>query len=320
MKVVITGGIGFLGRKLAERLLADGALNGQAIDRLVLFDRLAGDVAPGDDRVLTVVGDLTDPDQVTGVLADADAVFHLGAIVSGQAEEDLDLGLRVNLDGTRNVLQACRGGGRRPLLVFTSSIAAYGGDLPQTIDDATPLTPATSYGAQKVACEMLVMDFTRRGLIDGRTVRLPTISVRPGKPNKAASGFASGIVREPLSGVDFACPVTPESSMVILSPRRAVDGFVWVAGLADETLGHDRSILLPGITATMAQMVEAVRRAGGDDAANRISFKHDPAIQSIVDGWPRAIAARRAAGLGFAGDRTIDEVIAAFVADELTAA
>ena len=316
MKVVITGGVGFLGRKLAERLLADGALNGQPIDQLVLFDRVAGGAPFDDQRVLTVVGDLTDPDQVTGVIADAEAVFHLGAIVSGEAEQNLDLGLSVNLDGTRNVLQACRAGGRKPLLVFSSSVAAYGGDLPTTIDDATPLTPATSYGAQKVACELLVIDFTRRGLIDGRSVRLPTISVRPGKPNKAASGFASGIAREPLNGVDFACPVTPESSMVILSPRRAIDAFIWVAGLADETLGHDRSILLPGITVTMAEMVEAVRRAGGDDAANRISFEHDTAIQSIVDGWPRAIAARRAADLGFTGDTNIDDVIAAYLADD----
>ena len=317
MKVVITGGVGFLGRKLAERLLADGRLNGQTIDQLVLFDRMAGNTFFDNARVLTVVGDLTDPDQVTGVVADADAVFHLGAVVSGEAEQDLDLGLSVNLDGTRNVLQACRSGRRNPLLVFSSSIAAYGGDLPATIDDTTPLTPATSYGVQKVAGELMVMDFTRRGLIDGRTVRLPTIVVRPGKPNRAASGFASGIAREPLSGVDFACPVTPESSMVILSPRRAIDAFVWVAGLADEKLGHDRSVLLPGITVTMAEMVEAVRRAGGDEAANRISFQHDPAIQSIVDGWPRAIVARRAGRLGFEGDATIDDVIAAFVADEL---
>lgn len=316
MKVVITGGVGFLGRKLAERLLADGQLNGQTIDQLVLFDRVAGDTFFDDQRVLTVVGDLTDPDQVAGVIADADAVFHLGAVVSGEAEQDLDLGLSVNLDGTRNVLLACRGGGRKPLLVFSSSVAAYGGDLPETIDDATPLTPATSYGAQKVACELLVIDFTRRGLIDGRSVRLPTISVRPGKPNKAASGFASGIAREPLNGIDFACPVTPESSMVILSPRRAVDAFVWVAGLNGAALGHDRSILLPGITVTMAEMVKAVRRAGGDKAANRISFDHDPTIQSIVDGWPRSIAARRAVDLGFAGDANIDDVIAAYLADD----
>jgi nucleoside-diphosphate-sugar epimerase len=238
-------------------------------------------------------------------------------VVSGQAEQDLDIGLKVNLDGTRNVLEGLRTGGRVPLLVFTSSVAAYGGDLPETITDTTPLTPATSYGVQKVACELLIMDYTRRGLIDGRSVRLPTVSVRPGKPNKAASGFASGIAREPLSGIAFVCPVTPESQMAILSPRKAVAALRWAAGLASDRLGHDRSILLPGITVSMAEMVEAVRRAGGDDAAKLISFDQDPAIQRIVDGWPRAIDARRAAALGFEGDRNIDDVLAAFVEDDL---
>jgi len=317
VKVVITGGTGFVGRRLGESLLADGHLNGKPITELVLFDTQVGAGAFDDKRSVVVVGDLTDPDQVAGVLNDADAVFHLAAVVSGQAEQDLDIGLKVNLDGTRNVLQACRAGGRVPLLVFTSSIAAYGGELPATIDDKTPLTPATSYGVQKVACELLVMDFTRRGLIDGRSVRLPTVSVRPGKPNKAASGFASGIAREPLSGVDFVCPVTPESKMVILSPRRAVAALRWIAALASEELGHDTSVLLPGITVSMRDMVEAVRRAGGDEAADRISFKTDPVVQRIVDGWPQAIDARRAATLGFEGDRHIDDVIAAFVEDDL---
>jgi len=317
MKVVITGGTGFLGKRLAQGLLAEGGLNGTPITSLVLFDREVGEGVFDDRRVAVVAGDLTSPEQVTGVIADADAVFHLAAVVSGQAEEDLDLGLRVNLDGTRHVLEACRAGGRAPLLVFASSVAAYGGDLPETITDATPLTPATSYGVQKVACELLIMDFTRRGLIDGRSVRLPTVSVRPGKPNKAASGFASGIAREPLSGMDFVCPVTPESRMAILSPRKAAQALRWAAGLSSDALGHDRSVLLPGITVSMTQMVEAVRRAGGDQAAERISFRPDPAIQRIVDGWPQAIDARRAAALGFEGDRNIDEVIAGFVEDDL---
>jgi len=317
VKVAITGGTGFLGRRLAQSLLADGNLNGRPIDELVLFDSHIGGGEIDDARVTVVIGELTDGGQVAGVVADADAVFHLAAVVSGQAEQDLDIGLKVNLDGTRHVLDACRAGGRVPLLIFTSSVAAYGGDLPQTINDATPLTPATSYGVQKVACELLIMDFTRRGLIDGRSVRLPTVSVRPGKPNKAASGFASGIAREPLSGIDFVCPVTPESKMAILSPRRAVAALRWIAGLAGDELGHDRSVLLPGITVSMNDMVAAVRRAGGEEAAGRITFRPDPVIQRIVDGWPQAIDARRATALGFEGDRHIDDVIAAFVADDL---
>ena len=317
MKVVITGGTGFLGRRLAEGLLSEGSLNGKPLTSLALFDREAGDGLFDDARVTVVAGDLCDQDQVTGVLADADAVFHLAAVVSGQAEQDLDIGLKVNLDGTRHVLEACRKGNRSPLLIFTSSVAAYGGDLPTIITDVTPLTPATSYGVQKVACELLIMDYTRRGLIDGRSVRLPTVSVRSGKPNMAASGFASGIAREPLSGIDFVCPVTPESRMAILSPRKAAAALRWIAGLASNALGHDRTILLPGITVSMAEMVEAVRRAGGDDAADRITFQPDPIIQSIVDGWPQAIDAHRAAALGFEGDRHIDDVIAAFVADDL---
>jgi len=317
MRVVITGGTGFLGKRLARGLLNGGSLKSERITSLVLFDREAGPEVIDDDRVTVVAGDLTSQEQVTGVIADADAVFHLAAVVSGQAEEDLDLGLRVNLDGTRHVLEACRAGGKTPLLVFTSSVAAYGGVLPATIDDVTPLTPATSYGAQKVACELLIMDYTRRGLIDGRSVRLPTVSVRPGKPNKAASGFASGIAREPLSGIDFVCPVRPESRMAILSPRKAAAALHWVAELDSDALGHDRSVLLPGITVSMTDMVEAVRRAGGDEAANRISFKPDPAIQRIVDGWPQAIDARRAGALGFEGDRNIDDIVAAFMQDDL---
>ena len=317
MKIVITGGTGFLGRRLAKGLLSDGTLNGETIGEIVLFDQVVGDTGIDDQRVKVVAGDLGEQADVTAAIGDAGAVFHLGAVVSGQAEEDLDLGLRVNLDGTRHVLEACRAGNRSPLFVFASSIAAYGGDLPKTITDSTLLTPATSYGAQKVACEMLVMDFTRRGLIDGRAVRLPTVSVRPGKPNKAASGFASGIAREPLSGVDFVCPVSPQSKMVILSPRRAEAAFRWVAGLPSDVLGHDRTILLPGISVSMKEMVAAVGRGGGDAAASRISFDVDPKIQGIVDGWPQAIDARRAKSLGFEGDLNIDEVIAAFVADDL---
>ncbi len=317
MRVVITGGMGLLGLRLAKGLLSEGFLNGGSISEVVLFDRIAVDSGIDDRRVKVAVGDLGDQADVIAAIGDAEAVFHLGAVVSGQAEEDLDLGLRVNLDGTRHVLEACRAGQQSPLLVFASSIAAYGGDLPQTITDTTPLTPATSYGAQKVACELLVMDFTRRGLIDGRTVRLPTVSVRPGKPNKAASGFASGIAREPLSGIDFVCPVSPESKMVVLSPRRAEAALCWIAGLRSEMLGHDRTVLLPGITVSMTEMVEAVRRAGGDDAASRIGFNVDPKIQSIVDGWPQCIDAHRAKSLGFEGDLNIDEVVATFVADDL---
>ena len=326
MKVVITGGTGFIGRRLAQRLLQRGALAGPdgretAIDELVLFDNApASPPLAADKRLKIVTGDIAEAatlrrliDQRTG------SVFHFAAVVSGQAEADTDVGYRVNLDGMRALLEACRALGTRPRLIFSSSLAVYGGDMPPAITDDTPLTPQTSYGAQKAIGELLVSDYSRKGYIDGRSLRLSTIVVRPGRPNRAASTWVSSIFREPLSGVEVACPVARDAVMACLSPRRLVAAFERIHDLPGERLGFNRSVLLPGISVSVAEMVEALRRAGGDAAVKRIRWEPDPAIQKMVDGWPRAILAKRAASLGIEADADIDEIVRAFIEDDLAA-
>ncbi len=326
MKVVITGGTGFIGRRLAQRLLQRGALAGPdgretGIDELVLFDNApAQPPIPPNNRLKIVTGDIADRDTVRRLIdASTGTVFHLAAVVSGQAEADTDIGYRVNLDGTRAVLEACRALGTRPRLVFASSLAVYGGDMPPAISDETPLTPQTSYGAQKAIGELLINDYSRKGFIDGRCLRLPTIVVRPGRPNRAASTWVSSLFREPLSGVEVVCPVSRESVMACLSPRRLVAAMERVHDLPGERFGYSRTVLLPGISATVAEMVEALRRAGGEAAVKRIRWQPDAVIQKIVDGWPRAIVAKRAEGLGIHADADIDEIVRAFIEDDLSA-
>jgi nucleoside-diphosphate-sugar epimerase len=326
MRVVITGGTGFIGRKLAQRLLQRGAIAGPGgrettIDELVLFDVAQPQPPlPPNNRLKIVTGDIADPATVRQLIdKSTGTVFHLAAVVSGQAEADTDIGYRVNLDGTRAVLEACRALGTMPRMVFASSLAVYGGDMPEAIGDDTPLTPQTSYGAQKAMGELLVNDYSRKGYIDGRALRLPTIVVRPGRPNRAASTWVSSIFREPLSGVDVICPVSRDSVMACLSPRRLIAAIEHVHDLPAERLGYSRSVLLPGISATVDEMVEALRRAGGEAAVKRIRWEPDPAIQKIVDGWPRAIAAKRALALGIRADANMDEIVQGFVEDDLPA-
>ena len=326
MKVVITGGTGFIGRRLARRLLQRGALIGPggketAIDELVLFDVAPPQppIAPN-NRLKIVTGDIADVATVRALIdKGTGTVFHLAAAVSGQAEADTDIGYRVNLDGTRAVLEACRALGTQPRLVFASSLAVYGGDMPPAVADDTPLTPQTSYGNQKAIGEFLVNDYSRKGFVDGRALRLPTIVVRPGRPNRAASTWCSSIFREPLSGVGVACPVGPDAAMALLSPRRLVAAMEQIHDLPAERLGYDRAVLLPGISASVAEMVEAVRRAGGEAAVKRIRWEPDPVIQKIVAGWPRAIQAKRAESLGIRADDSVDEIVQAFIEDDLPA-
>ncbi len=327
MKVVITGGTGFIGRKLAARLLARGSIVGADgkdtdIDELVLFDVAAPNppLPRSDNRLKVVTGDIADPATVRELIDKrTGTIFHLAAVVSGQAEADTDIGLRVNLDGTRAVLEACRALGTCPRLVFASSLAVYGGKLPPAVSDDTALTPQTSYGNQKAIGELLVNDYSRKGYIDGRSPRLPTIVIRPGKPNRAASTWASSIFREPLSGVDVVCPVTRDVVMPVLSPRRLVAALEKVHDIPGEAFGFSRAIQLPGIAVTVAEMVEALRRAGGDAAVKRIRWEPDPVIQKIVAGWPLAISSKRAEGLGLEADRDIDEIVQAFIEDDLPA-
>lgn len=324
MRVVITGGAGFLGRRLAQRLLARGTLAGRdgrqtEITALTLFDAATPMPAlPSDARLHVMTGDVADPDAVARALAPGtDTVFHFAAVVSAEAEADTDKGYRVNLDGTRCVLAACRALGTVPRVVFASSLAVYGGALPPCVGDDMPLRPQTSYGAAKAMGELLVNDASRKGTIDGRALRFPTIVVRPGRPNRAASSFASSILREPLCGEEVVCPVAAETTMAILSPRRLIAAVEALHDLPAARFGDDRSLQLPAISVTVAEMVAALGRVGGAAYAKRIHWRPNPAIQNIVDGWPRALDAARARALGIEADRDIDAIIAAFVADDL---
>jgi D-erythronate 2-dehydrogenase len=318
MRVLITGGGGFIGKKLAARLLERGELNGGKLERVTLFDVMPAEGLPADPRLDIVAGDITR----AGVIFDLvrpgyDAVYHLAAVVSGAAEADIDLGYAVNLDGTRHLLDAVRAFARKPRLVFASSCAVFGGALPEVITDDTPLTPQTSYGGQKAMGELLVADFHRKGFMDGRSLRLPTICIRPGKPNKAASTWASSIFREPLAGQEAVCPVTRETAMYLLSPRRVIDAFVHAIELPSEQLGTTRHINLPGTTYSVAEMVAALERVGGKAVTDRIRWEPDAVIQKIVDGWPQRFATPRAEQFGFKADGSLDEIVQQHVEDEL---
>jgi len=323
MKVVITGGAGFLGKKLARRILQQGTLadeggKQQKVSELLLFD-VARASGPGldDPRVRAMAGDIANRATVQSIMQGASTVFHFAAVVSAGAEADFDLGYRVNLDGTRNVLECCRELGSNPRLVFTSSLAAYGGDLPPAVTDDTALTPQTSYGAQKSIGEFLVRDYTRKGFLRGTAVRLPTICVRTGLPNKAASTWASSVVREPLTGVDVVCPVTPQTIMVVLSPRKTVDAFVRLHDLPADAFGPGRTLLLNGIKVSAKELEQAAAKHSGNRKVGKVTWQHDPAIQKICDGWPQGIDSARSRQLGFEVDRDLDEVVRNFIADDL---
>ncbi len=323
MHIVITGGAGFIGKKLATALLAKDRIdlsNGDSanLEKLTLFDVMEAEGLPDDSRLSTIAGNITNPDEVKQLIdGDVDAVFHLAAIVSANAEADFDLGMAVNLDGTRHVLEACRSQGSRPRLVFASSVAVYGGDMPEVGFDQMILNPQTSYGAQKAASELLVNDYSRKGFVDGRALRLPTIVVRPGKPNKAASTFASSIIREPLAGEPATCPVSPDSAMYLLSPRRVIDAFIHALSLPGDAFGPARMLTLPGITVSIGEVTKVLEEIAGSEVANRIEWVPDAHIQKIVSGWLPAFDAQRALELGFQPDKDITEIIKAHIEDEL---
>jgi nucleoside-diphosphate-sugar epimerase len=320
--VLITGGSGFIGRKLADALLRTGTVTvddaaPRPIERVTLFDSVADADAPRDSRVELVTGDITDRSAVGRVAAHADLVWHLAAVVSAAAEADFDLGYQVNVDGTRMLLEALRRTGRRPRVVFASSFAVYGGDLPEVVGDEFHPTPQSSYGTQKAIGELLVADYSRKGFVDGRSVRLPTIVVRPGRPNRAASTFASSIIREPLAGEETVCPVRRDTAIYILSPRRVTEALVRAMRLPESDWAGNRTLPLPGITTTVATMVESLARVAGGAVADRIRWQPDPAIQRIVDTWPVRAEARRARAMGFTDDGTFDAILRAHIEDEL---
>lgn len=319
MHVLITGAGGMIGRKLVSRLAGDGTLNGRRIERLTLHD-VSAPAAPADTSfpVDTPAGDLSEPDAAGALMAGRpDVVFHLAAVVSGEAETDFDKGYRVNLTGTWSLLEAIRRTGTRPRLVFASSIAVFGAPFPEAIPDDFHHTPLTSYGAQKACGELLLADYTRKGLVDGIGIRLPTVCVRPGAPNKAASGFFSGIIREPLCGQDAVCPVAPEVRHWFASPRAAVEFLVHAAGLDGVAVGPGRNLTMPGLCTSVGGMIDALRRVAGDTVAARVRWEPDPFIAEIVAGWPRAFDARRAAALGFAAEPDFETIIRGHIEDEL---
>jgi D-erythronate 2-dehydrogenase len=314
MRIVITGGCGFLGHRIALRLLERSD-----VDELILFDNAPSRLTlPADPRLRVMTGDIADRDAMRQVIAPGtNSVFHLAAVVSGEAEADTDLGYRVNLDGTRAVLDACRALGSCPRLVFASSLAVYGGKLPEIVGEETPLTPQTSYGTQKAIGELLVNDYTRKGFVDGRALRLPTVVVRSGRPNRAASTFASSIIREPLTGREAVCPVSPDTMMALASPRRITEALLRARDLPADAFGANRSLQLPGFSVPVGEIAEAVRRIGGEAAFARIRWQPDPQVERIVAGWPRALDASRATALGIGADTGIDEVVRAFIEDDL---
>ncbi len=313
MHILITGAAGMIGRKLTERLGEDGALTGKPIDKLTLLDVVC---PPKPEKftgkVETIAADLAASGEAAKAIAGRpDVVFHLAGVVSGEAELDFDKGYRVNLDGTRALLEAIRavGTGYRPRLVYTSSIAVFGAPFPPTIPDDFHLTPLTSYGTQKAMGEAMLADYSRRGFCDGVGIRLPTIVVRPGKPNKAASGFFSGIIREPLAGQEAVLPVAETVVHTHASPRAAVGFLVHAATLPRDALAPRVNLSMPGVCCTVAEQIASLRRIAGDRVAARIRRAEDPLVARIVAGWPQRIEARRARELGFKAENSFDEIV-----------
>src|SRR5271165_2580230 len=311
--ILITGAAGMIGCKLTERLAGAGELNHAPIERLTLLDVVpAAKPAQFAGHVETTTADLAVPGAAPAAVAGRpQAIFHLAGIVSGEAELDLEKGYRVNLDGTRALLEAIRaiGDGYRPKLIYTSSIAVFGAPFPHSIPDDFHLTPLTSYGTQKAIGELLLADYTRRNFCDGVGIRLPSVVVRPGRPNKAASGFFSGIIREPLSGLEATLPVPDTVVHTHASPRAAVGFLVHAAGLARDALGARINLSMPGVCCTVAEQVAALRRIAGERVAARVRRDQNPVIARIVEGWPQRIEARRARELGFTAESSFDEII-----------
>ncbi|MBO0753659.1 MAG: SDR family oxidoreductase [Bradyrhizobiaceae bacterium] len=320
MHILITGAAGMIGLKLTARLGRDGALNGTAIDRFTLTDVVPAPAPEASAATDIVTCDLASAGCAEHLVAGRpDVIFHTAGVVSAEAELDFEKGYRSNLDGMQALLEAIRaaGDGYHPKLIFTSSCAAFGGPFPDAIGDDFHLTPLTSYGTQKAMCELLLADYTRRGFLDGVGLRLPAICVRPGTPNKAASGFFSGIIREPLAGRETVLPVDDGILHTHASPRAAVGFLIHAAGLSRNALGARINLTMPGVSCTVAEQIAALRRIAGDKVAARIRREPDPLVIRIVNGWPHRFDARRARELGFTAEQSFDEIIRVHIDDEL---
>jgi D-erythronate 2-dehydrogenase len=325
MNILITGGAGFLGQQLVAKLLSKGSLDvgsgQQTIDSITCFDQMAGVIAH--PKVRNIAGNIADQNEVAGLIAeDTHAVIHLAAVVSGTAEANFDLGMRVNVDGTRYVLEACRAmsvkTAKPPRVLFSSSIAVFGGTLPAVIVDSTAATPQGSYGVQKLIGEQLVQDYSRKGFIDGRAVRVPTVVVRPGEPNGAASGFASGIIREPMNGKDAILPVDPKTKMWIASPRAVVGMFIHALETPADAWGWHRVLNLPGLVASMEEELAALKLVGGDAALARVKYQPDEKITKLVDTWATNFDTERAIAMGFTADTSFESIVRGYVTDNQT--
>ena len=322
MRILIIGAAGMVGRKLTERLVKDGALGGTQISHLHLVDIVAPD-RPGSASfpIEMEPADLSQPTAAGHLVAPKpDVIFHLAAIVSGEAEAEFEKGYRINLDGTRYLLEAIRrtgGDEYRPRLVFTSSIAVFGSPFPDAIGDDFLSAPLTSYGTQKAIGELLLADYTRKGFVDGIGIRLPTICVRPGKPNKAASGFFSNIIREPLAGQEAVLPVSEDVRHWHASPRAAVGFLLHAATIAGETVGPRRTLSMPGLSVTVGEQIAALRSIAGEKAVKLIRREEDPVIARIVAGWPRNFDTKRALALGFKAESSFEEIVRIHIEDEL---
>jgi D-erythronate 2-dehydrogenase len=321
MKIAVIGGAGMLGTGLVRKLALLQAIGGTEISALARHDMALPDPPPATSfPIETHITDLSAAGAAEALIASRpDLIFHLAAIVSGEAEADFEKGYRVNLDGTRQLLEAIRlaGGGYRPRLIFTSSIAVFGSPFPEAISDEFLSAPLTSYGTQKAICELLISDYSRKGFIDGMALRMPTVCVRPGLPNKAASGFFSNIIREPLAGKEAILPVEDGVRHWFASPRAAIGFLIRAAELSPGALGDRRALTLPGLSCTVAEQIAALERAAGKAAVKLIRREPDETIARIVAGWPQNFNAARAKSLGFVAERSFDEIIAAHIEDGL---
>lgn len=322
MNILVTGAAGFLGRRLIEALLLRGSLTDRAGQSQAISQIVAFDMVPlqgiDDPRVKVVCGDIADP-EVLATLIDAstDSIFHLAAVVSSQAEGDFELGMRINFTATQNLLERIRLLGTCPKWVMTSSVAVFGGQLPERVEDDHVWAPQSSYGTQKAMNDLLLADYSRREFVDGRSLRMPTIVVRPGKPNLAASSFASGIIREPLNGQHSVCPVPLDTRLWLMSPALAIRNLIHGHELSGEQLTRGRVINMPGLSITVEQMIDALRQTAGAEVAGLIRMERNPAIERIVGSWPGAFSATYSRDLGFTADENFTEVIQQFMKEYL---